>query len=154
MARGERVLCRFLLLYNPDAQSQYRRSGRDDGRMTDAPEPGRTIQWRVERSAPERIPREHVAISHWLGMPGAQRRAGDSWAGCFPAEPAAASPGSGIAADRRISRQVWDIGVMPQKIDTPRPSRQPLTEQFESVPIACSLKPHPQTVDWYTDLAD
>ena len=52
VARGERVLCRFLLLYNPDAQSSYRRSGRDDGRMTDAPELGGTIQQRVERSAP------------------------------------------------------------------------------------------------------
>ena len=50
--------------------------------------------------------------------PWAQRRPGYSLAGCFPAEPAAASPGSGIAADRRISRQVRDIGVMPQKIHT------------------------------------
>ena len=48
--------------------------------------------------------------------PWAHRRPGYSLAGCFPAEPASASPGSGIAADRRISLQVWDIGVMPQKI--------------------------------------
>ena len=59
--------------------------------------------------APGREPRPEA------DTPGAQRRPGDSWAGCFPAEPAAASPGGSLAADRRISRQVWDIGVMPQK---------------------------------------
>ncbi len=45
--------------------------------------------------------------------PMSQRRPGYSWAGCFPAEPASAFPGRGIAADGDISLQPLDIGEMP-----------------------------------------
>ena len=60
--------------------------------------------------APDRDPRPRA------DTPWAHRRPGYSLAGGFPAEPASASPGSVIAADRRISGQVWDIGVIPQEI--------------------------------------
>ncbi len=47
--------------------------------------------------------------------PLAPRRPGYSLVGCFPAEPASASPGRGIAADCDISLQPLDIGEMPWK---------------------------------------
>ena len=87
--------------------------------------------------APGREPRPEA------DTPGAHRRLGDSLAGCFPAEPAAASPGGSLAADRRISRQVRDIGVMPQKIHLvmghpPKLSDEPVSDTFVC-PNLCQL---------------
>ena len=46
------------------------------------------------------------------GTPLAHRSPGDSLAVCFPAEPASASPGKGIATDGCVSVQPLDIGEM------------------------------------------
>ena len=64
----------------------------------------------LSKEAPGREPRPGA------DTPGAYRRPGYSSAGCFPAEPASASPGRGIAADRELFWQAWGIGEMPQKI--------------------------------------
>ena len=48
--------------------------------------------------------------------PLAHRKSGYSLAGCFPAEPASASPGDGIRPGSCISRQPLGIGAMPWKI--------------------------------------
>ena len=48
--------------------------------------------------------------------PLAHRRPGYPLAGCFPAEPAAVSPGSGISSEFDDRNQPLDIGVMPSKI--------------------------------------
>ncbi len=51
-----------------------------------------------------------------LDTPLAHRRPGSPLAGCFPAEPAAVSPGSGISSEFDDRNQPLDIGVMPSKI--------------------------------------
>ena len=48
--------------------------------------------------------------------PLAHRKSGYSLAGCFPAEPASASPDDDIQAESCISMQPLDIGTMPWKI--------------------------------------
>ncbi len=79
-------------------------------RLMDLGRHGSDVQWpEVSREALGREPRLG-ADTPWV-----HRRPGYSLAGGFPAEPASASPGNGIAAGGRISMQPLDIGIMPWK---------------------------------------